>query len=49
MLAPPGALGIVVDTTMDSLVIHSMKNSSSLLGLVTGTVDLIVGVDNLDS
>jgi hypothetical protein len=46
--APPGALGIVVDTTKDGPVIHSMKASSSLLGLA-GPGDLIVGLDDLDT
>jgi hypothetical protein len=46
--APPGALGIVVDTTMEGPVIHSLKASSSLLGLA-GAGDLIVGLDDTDT
>jgi hypothetical protein len=46
--APPGALGIVVDTTKDGPVIHSMKASSTLLGLA-GAGDLIVGLDDMDT
>jgi len=48
VFAPPGPLGIVVDTTKDGPVIHSLKASSALLGLV-GSGDLIVGLDELDT
>jgi hypothetical protein len=46
--APSGPLGIVVDTSKDGPVIHSMKASSPLLGLV-GSGDLIVGLDGIDT
>jgi hypothetical protein len=46
--APSGPLGIVVDTSKDGPVIHSMKASSPLLGLV-GTGNLIVGLDGIDT
>jgi C-terminal processing protease CtpA/Prc len=48
VLAPPGPLGIVVDTTKDGPVIHSLKGTSTLLGLV-GSGDLIVGLDDMDT
>lgn len=48
VLAPPGPLGIVVDTTKDGPVIHSLKGTSSLLGLVRSG-DLIVGLDDMDT
>jgi hypothetical protein len=46
--APPGPLGIVVDTTKEGPVIHSLKATSALLGLV-GSGDLIVGLDDVDT
>lgn len=48
VFAPPGPLGIVVDTTKDGPVIHSLKATSALLGLV-GSGDLIVGLDDEDT
>lgn len=48
VFAPPGPLGIVVDTTKDGPVIHSLKATSALLGLV-GSGDLIVGLDDMDT
>lgn len=48
VIAPPGPLGIVVDTTKDGPVIHSLKATSSLLGLV-GSGHLIVGLDGMDT
>ena len=48
VFAPPGPLGIVVDTTRDGPVIHSMKSTSPLLGLICPG-DLIVGLDDIDT
>lgn len=48
VFAPPGPLGIVVDTTKEGPVIHSLKATSVLLGLV-GSGDLIVGLDDVDT
>lgn len=48
VFAPPGPLGIVVDTTKDGPVIHSLKYNSALMGLV-GSGDLIVGLDDEDT
>ena len=48
VFAPPGPLGIVVDTTRDGPVVHSMKPTSPLLGLISPG-DLIVGLDDVDT
>jgi hypothetical protein len=48
VFAPSGPLGIVVDTTRDGPVVHSMKSSSPLLGLISAG-DLIVGLDDMDT
>lgn len=48
VFAPSGPLGIVVDTTKDGPVVHSMKPTSPLLGLISGG-DLIVGLDDMDT
>ena len=46
--APPGPLGIIIDTTPEGPMIHSLKPSSQLLGLVNPG-DLIVGLDGVDT
>lgn len=46
--APPGPLGIIIDTTPEGPMIHSLKPSSQLLGLVNPG-DLIVGLDSVDT
>ena len=48
VFAPSGPLGIVVDTTKDGPVVHSLKSTSPLLGLVSPG-DLIVGLDDMDT
>lgn len=48
VFAPPGPLGIVVDTTRDGPIVHSMKPTSPLLGLISPG-DLIVGLDDVDT
>lgn len=48
VFAPSGPLGIVVDTTRDGPVVHSMKSTSPLLGLINAG-DLIVGLDDMDT
>ena len=48
VFAPSGPLGIVVDTTRDGPIVHSMKPTSPLLGLITPG-DLIVGLDDMDT
>ena len=46
--APPGPLGIIIDTTPEGPMIHSLKPTSQLLGLVNAG-DLIVGLDGVDT
>lgn len=48
VLAPPGAIGIVVDTTKDGPCVHSLKPTSPLLGLITPG-DLIIALDGQDT
>jgi C-terminal processing protease CtpA/Prc len=48
VLAPSGALGIVVDTTKDGPAVHSLKQTSPMLGLINPG-DLIVGLDSNDT
>jgi len=48
VFAPSGPLGIVVDTTPDGPIVHSMKPTSTLLGLVNPG-DLVVGLDDMDT
>ena len=47
VFAPPGALGIIVDTTEKGCIIHSMKKSSPMRGLMNRG-DIIIGLDNFD-
>lgn len=46
--APPGPLGIVIDTTADGPVIHSLKPTSQLLGLINAG-DLVIALDDIDT
>ncbi|KAL7549833.1 hypothetical protein ACHAWF_013089 [Thalassiosira exigua] len=46
--APPGPLGIIIDTTPEGPMIHSLKPTSQLMGLVNPG-DLIVGLDSVDT
>ena len=48
VFAPSGALGIVVDTTKDGPAVHSLKQTSPMLGLINPG-DLIVGLDQQDT
>jgi hypothetical protein len=48
VFAPPGPLGIIIDTTPEGPMIHSLKPSSQLLRLVNPG-DLIVGLDGVDT
>ena len=48
VFAPSGALGIVVDTTKDGPAVHSLKQTSPMLGLINPG-DLIVGLDAQDT
>jgi len=46
--APPGPLGIVIDTTSDGPVVHSMKTNSPLINLIQ-IADVIVSIDDIDT
>ena len=48
VLAPPGPIGIVVDTTDNGPAVHSLKNTSPMIGLIAPG-DLIVGLDDTDT
>ena len=48
VFAPPGPIGIVVDTTNNGPAVHSLKNSSPMIGLIAPG-DLIVGLDDDDT
>ena len=48
VFAPAGPIGIIVDTTKDGPVVHSLKATSPMLGLI-GPGDLIVGLDDEDT
>ena len=46
--APPGPLGIVIDTTPEGPMVHSLKPTSRLAGLLQPG-DLVVGLDDIDT
>ena len=48
VLAPPGPIGIVVDTSDNGPAVHSLKNTSPMIGLIAPG-DLIVGLDDTDT
>jgi hypothetical protein len=48
VLAPPGPVGIVVDTSSKGPKVHSLKSSSPMVGLIAPG-DLIVGLDDEDT
>jgi len=48
VFAPAGPIGIVVDTTKEGPAVHSLKNTSPMLGLINPG-DLIVGLDDQDT
>lgn len=48
VFAPPGPIGMVVDTTRDGPVVHTLKSTSPLIGLIYPG-DLIVGLDDMDT
>ena len=47
VFAPPGAIGIVVDTTEKGCIVHSLKKSSPMQGLINRG-DLIIALDDFD-
>eukprot|EP00587_Corethron_hystrix_P012089 CAMPEP_0113320146 /NCGR_PEP_ID=MMETSP0010_2-20120614/14063_1 /TAXON_ID=216773 ORGANISM="Corethron hystrix, Strain 308" /NCGR_SAMPLE_ID=MMETSP0010_2 /ASSEMBLY_ACC=CAM_ASM_000155 /LENGTH=115 /DNA_ID=CAMNT_0000177853 /DNA_START=351 /DNA_END=698 /DNA_ORIENTATION=+ /assembly_acc=CAM_ASM_000155 len=46
--APPGDLGIVIDTTADGHVMHSMKTNSPLINLIH-IGDVVFAIDDMDT
>ncbi len=48
MLAPPGKLGIIIDTCSEGPIVHNIKDGSALEGLIFKG-DLIVAVDDEDT
>ena len=48
IIAPPGKLGIIIDTCPEGPVVHSIKDNSPLLGLIF-TGDMIVAIDDEDT
>ena len=48
VFAPPGPIGIVVDTTSNGPAVHSLKHTSPMIGLIAPG-DLIVGLDDEDT
>jgi C-terminal processing protease CtpA/Prc len=47
VLAPPGPIGIVVDTTKKGCIVHSLKKTSPMQGLITPG-DFIIALDDVD-
>jgi C-terminal processing protease CtpA/Prc len=47
VFAPPGPIGIVVDTTKKGCIVHSLKKSSPMQGLINPG-DLIIALDDFD-
>lgn len=48
VFAPPGPIGIVVDTTEHGPVVHSLKNTSPMTGLIEPG-DIIIALDDVDT
>eukprot|EP00980_Cylindrotheca_fusiformis_P005133 scaffold1087_cov136-Cylindrotheca_fusiformis.AAC.19 len=48
VFAPPGPIGIVVDTSKNGPAVHSLKNTSPMLGLINPG-DLIIALDDEDT
>jgi hypothetical protein len=48
ILAPPGKLGIVIDTTVEGPVVHNVNQGSRLEGKIFPG-DIIVAIDNVDT
>jgi C-terminal processing protease CtpA/Prc len=47
IFAPPGPIGVVVDTTQAGPIVHSLKKSSPMQGLISPG-DLILALDGKD-
>ena len=48
VMAPPGKLGIVIDTTVEGPVVHHVHDASALRGKIFPG-DVIVAIDNVDT
>jgi C-terminal processing protease CtpA/Prc len=48
VMVPPGKLGIVIDTTLDGTVVHTVNPQSPLEGSIFSG-DIIVAVDEVDT
>jgi hypothetical protein len=48
VIAPPGKLGIVIDTTLEGPVVHKINPQSPLEGFLFAG-DIIVGIDDVDT
>lgn len=48
VLAPPGKLGIVIDTTLEGPVVHKVNPGSALEGMLSAG-DIIVAIDDVDT
>ena len=48
VVAPPGKLGIVIETTLEGPVVHKINDTSPLKGLVTEG-ELITAIDDVDT
>ena len=46
--AAPGPVGVVIETTKDGPMVHSVRNTSQLLGTVMPG-DIIIGLDNIET
>jgi len=46
--APPGPLGIIIDTTAEGPMVHAIKPTSQLLGSIAPG-DIVVGLDNIET
>jgi len=46
--APPGALGVIIDTTPEGPMVHAIKPTSQLLGTIAPG-DIVVGLDNIET
>lgn len=47
-IAPPGALGVIIDTTPEGPMVHAIKPTSQLLGIIAPG-DIVVGLDNIET
>ena len=46
--APPGPLGVIIDTTSNGPMVHSIKPTSQLLGIIHSG-DFVIALDDIDT